>query len=86
MKPLYRIPPKPVFTPPKRLTFPDHLRGKIFKKNGVWHMQVINKHTNRVVAADNTGSWRTIFDQCDEVTGAIRMSWTMGFGNSAVKE
>ena len=82
--PVYYTPTPVKASKPRRRTSPQHLRGKVFKQGDTWWMRVVNTRTDEVVAQDNTGSWDRMQEACDTVTGAVRMSWTMGFGNAGV--
>lgn len=53
-----------------------HIRGRVFKWRGTWHMQVINTHTGKVLASDNTNHRQTIADEAHRATAAARGAWT----------
>lgn len=44
-------------------------RGRVFKIGETWHYEVIAN--GRVVNADNTNHWRSMFDGCLESTAAF---------------
>ena len=51
-------------------------RGRVFKVGNTWHHQVIVG--GRIVDADNTGHWRTIFDGCNEAVYAFDLVLNVG--------
>lgn len=48
---------------------PRYARGRVFKVGDTWHYEVLVG--GRVVNADNTNHWRTIFDGCFESAAAF---------------
>lgn len=67
-------PLKPAQTHPferieQRSRRPRYARGRVFKRGGTWHYEVIVR--GRVVHADNTDHWRTMFDDCFESAAAF---------------
>ncbi|GEM_PF-6861974 len=46
------------------------MKGKVWKDRDTWHYIVTQG--DRIIAADNTGAWRPIFDQCHTKVGAFR--------------
>lgn len=54
---------------------PYRARGRVFKRGNTWRYEVLVG--GKVVSADNTSHWRTIFDGCNEAVWAFdRALWT----------
>lgn len=56
-----------------------HLRGCVFKRNGTWHMQVINTSTGDIIASDNTNNYYVIAAQAAVATASARAAWSFSF-------
>lgn len=69
----------------RRVACAPHIRGRVFKRGDLWHMEVVNTATGEVLARDNTGAWGPLDVDADRTTAAARIAWIRGFGNKAVQ-
>lgn len=56
-----------------------HIRGRVFKRNGTWHMQVYNVNTGEVLAGDNTNNYYRMAEEAVVATASARAAWSFGF-------
>lgn len=56
-----------------------HLRGRVFKSGGTWHMQVVNTSTGDVLASDNTNNYYVMAEEAVVATASARAAWMFEF-------